>query len=123
MHFSGSLNALKHKACVKESDHFKVGSSWGREKRDKKSFLSLDLSKAHKIIKKFFQEHIIKMLKFGQKEVTTKDFYGQQQITNLLTIDVNKVVVSDKVSCNDGKDCLYIIGYQVDGALIRLQDA
>ena len=37
------------------------------------------------------------MLKFGQKEVTTKDFYGQRQITDIFTIDVNKVVVSDKV--------------------------
>ena len=58
------------------------------------------------------------MLKFGQKEVTTKDFYGQRQITDIFTIDVNKVVVSDKVSCNNGKDCRYIVGYQVDGALI-----
>ena len=37
------------------------------------------------------------MLKFGQKEVTTKDFYGQRQITDIFMIDVNKVVVSDKV--------------------------
>ena len=60
------------------------------------------------------------MLKFGQKEVTTKDFYGQRQITDLFTIYVNKVVVSDKVSCNNGKGCRYIVGYQVDGALIPL---
>ena len=60
------------------------------------------------------------MLKFGQKEVTTKDFYGQRQITDLFTIDVNKVVVSDKVSCNNGKDCRYIVGYQVIEALIPL---
>ena len=53
------------------------------------------------------------MLKFGQKEVTTKDFFGQRQITDIFTIDVNKVVVSDKVSCNNGKDCRYIVGYQV----------
>ena len=43
------------------------------------------------------------MLKFGQKEVTTKDFYGQRQITEIFTIDVNKLVVSDKVPCNNGK--------------------
>ena len=60
------------------------------------------------------------MLKFGQKEVTTKDFYEQRQITDVFIIDVNKVVVSDKVSCNNGKDCRYIVGYQVDGALIPL---
>ena len=60
------------------------------------------------------------MLKFGQKEVTTKDFYGQRQITDIFMIDVNKLVVSNKVSCNNGKDCHYIVGYQVDGALIPL---
>ena len=35
-------------------------------------------------------------------------------------IEVNKVVVSDKVPCNNGKDCRYIVGYQVDGALLPL---
>ena len=60
------------------------------------------------------------MLKFGPKEVTTKDFYEQRQITDLFLIDVNKVVVSDKVSCNNGKDCRYNVGYQVNEALIPL---
>ena len=60
------------------------------------------------------------MLKIGQKEVTTKDFYGQRQITDIFTIDVNRVVVSDKVPCNNGKDRRYIVGYQVDEALIPL---
>ena len=60
------------------------------------------------------------MLKFGQNEVTIKDFYGQRQITDIFTIDVNKLVVSDKVSCNNGKDCRYIVSYQVDEALIPL---
>ena len=56
-----------------------------------------------------------KMLIFGQKEVTTKDFYRQRQITDIFTIDLNKFVISDKVPCNNGKDCRYIVGYQVDG--------
>ena len=60
------------------------------------------------------------MLKLGQKDVTDKDFYGQTQITDIFTIDLNKVVVSDKVPCNNGKDCRYIVGYQVDGALVPL---
>ena len=60
------------------------------------------------------------MLKFGQKEVITKDIYGQRQITDIFMIDVNKVVVSDKVPYNNGKDCPYIVGYQVDEALIPL---
>ena len=50
------------------------------------------------------------MLKFGQKEVTTKDFFGQRQIADIFTIDVNRVVVSNKVPCNNGKDCRYIVG-------------
>ena len=38
------------------------------------------------------------MFKFSQKEViTAKDLYKQRQITDIFTIDVNKVVVSDKV--------------------------
>ena len=45
------------------------------------------------------------MFKFGQKEVTIKGFYGQRQITDIFTMDVNNLVVSDKVPC-------YIVGYQ-----------
>ena len=60
------------------------------------------------------------MLKFGQKEVTTKYFYGQRQITDIFTMDVNKLVISDKVSANNGKGCRYIVGYQVDETLIPL---
>ena len=60
------------------------------------------------------------MLKCGQKEVKAKNFYKKRQTTNIFTIDVNKLVVSDKVSCNSGKDCRYIVGYQVDGTLIPL---
>ena len=60
------------------------------------------------------------MLKFGQKEVATKHFYGQRQITDVFTIDVNEVVVSDKVAYNNGKDCSYIVDYQVDGGVIPM---
>ena len=60
------------------------------------------------------------MLKLGQKEVRTRDFYEQRQIADIFTIDINKVVVSDKVPGNNGKDCRYIVGYQVDGGLIPL---
>ena len=60
------------------------------------------------------------MFKFGQKEVTAKDFYKQRQITDIFTIDINKAVVFDKVSYNNGKDCRYIVGYKVDGVLIPL---
>ena len=32
-------------------------------------------------------------------------------------IDINKVVLSDKVTCNNGKESCYIVVHQVDGAL------
>ena len=60
------------------------------------------------------------MLKFRQKEVRTKDFYKQRRITDIFTIDVNKMVVSNKVQCNNGRHCHHIVGYRVDGALIPL---
>ena len=60
------------------------------------------------------------MIKFGQKEVTTKDFHGQNEITDLFTIDINKALVSHKVPCNIGKDCRYILGYQIDGGMVPL---
>ena len=58
--------------------------------------------------------------KFGHKEVASKDFHKQKQITDILTIDVNKVMVSDKILCNNGKDWRYIAVYQVDGETIML---
>ena len=57
--------------------------------------------------------------KFGQTKVASKDFHRQKQITDILTIDVNKVVLSDIVSCNNGKDWWDIVGYQ-DGETIAL---
>ena len=60
------------------------------------------------------------MLRFGQKEVTTKEFYGQRQIADIFMIDVNRMLISDKVSCNNEKDCRYVVGYQLDEVLIPL---
>ena len=59
-------------------------------------------------------------MKFGQKEVTTKGFYGQRQITDLFTTDISKVVLSDKVPCSNGKNCRYIIGYHTNETLMPL---
>ena len=39
------------------------------------------------------------MFKFGQKEVTAKDFKRQRQITDIFMTDVNKLVISDKEPC------------------------
>ena len=60
------------------------------------------------------------MLRFSQKEVTTKDLYGQRQIADIFMTDVNKMVLSDKESCNNQKGSRYIAGHQHDEALIPL---
>ena len=57
--------------------------------------------------------------KFGTIEVAYKDFHKQGQVTDIFTIDVNKMVLSDKVPCNNGKDWRYIVGYQVDWETIK----
>ena len=51
-------------------------------------------------------------------EVTSKYFHRQRQITDIFTTDENKVVLSDKVPSNNGKDWRYTVGYQVDGETI-----
>ena len=60
------------------------------------------------------------MFKFRQKKLQPKTFmfYVQRQVTDMITIDVNQVMVSDKVSCMNGKDHRYLVGYQVDERLI-----
>ena len=44
-----------------------------------------------------------KMFKFGQIEVASKEFNKQRLVTDIFTFDVNKVVVSEKVPCKNGK--------------------
>ena len=56
--------------------------------------------------------------KFVQIEITSKDFYKQKHVTDIFMINVNTVVVSDKVSCNNGKEWWYIAGVYVDGKTI-----
>ena len=58
------------------------------------------------------------MFKFDQREFAPKDFHKQRQINDIFTINVNKVVLSGKVPCNNGKDWRNIVGYQVDGETI-----
>ena len=58
-------------------------------------------------------------LKFSLIEVASKHFCQYRQITDIFTIDVKKVVISDKVSYNNGKSRRYIVGYQVDGKTIK----
>ena len=51
--------------------------------------------------------------KFGQIEVASIYSYKQSQITDIFKIDINKMVLSDKVPCNNEKDLKFIVGYQV----------
>ena len=53
-----------------------------------------------------------------KERLKSKDFHKQKQITDIFTIDKNKIVLSAKVSCNNRKDWRYIVGYQVDGETI-----
>ena len=57
--------------------------------------------------------------KFGQIEVPSKDFIKQRQVIDMLTVDVNRVMPFNKVSCNNGEDWRYIVGYQVDEETIK----
>ena len=57
--------------------------------------------------------------KFGQKEIASKDFNKQRRVSDILTIDINKAVLSDKVTFNNVKDWWHIAGYQVEGETIK----
>lgn len=65
-------------------------------------------------------KYVVKMFSFnfGKKEIATKDFYKQIQVSNILTINVNKVVLSDKVPNKNDENQRYILGYEVDGETI-----
>ena len=56
--------------------------------------------------------------KFGQIEVASKEFHKQRQVTDIFMMNINKVVLYDKIPCNNGKGWQYIVGYQVDGETI-----
>ena len=54
------------------------------------------------------------MCKFkpGQKEILSRDFHKQKQVTDILRINVRKVMLSDRLSCSHGKNWRYIVSYQ-----------
>ena len=60
------------------------------------------------------------IFKFGQMNIASRDFYKYKQVTDIATMDISKVLVSDKVSCNNGKDWKYDIGYQHENKIISL---
>ena len=41
--------------------------------------------------------------KFVQKEIASKGFNKEIQVTGILTTDVNKIILSHEVSCNNGR--------------------
>ena len=57
---------------------------------------------------------------FGQVSVSSKDFYKRKQFTDLFSLDYDKVVVSDPIKFNNGKDKRYLIGYKTSNGIIPL---
>ena len=49
-------------------------------------------------------------IKFGDKDVNKKEFYSSKQAISIYSIDLNKIVVSNKLKIND-KTYKYICGY------------
>ena len=62
----------------------------------------------------FLSEHSIKMssrkIKFGDKEVDKKEFCSSKQAISLDSVDLNKIVVSNKWKINDTR-YKYLCGY------------
>ena len=58
--------------------------------------------------------------KFGQVSVSSKDFYKRKQFTDLFSLDYDKVVVSDPIQYNNGKDKRYVIWYETSNGIIPL---
>ena len=56
----------------------------------------------HVMVSKMYNKYVL--FKFNQKKVEAKDFHRKKLLTNMLTIHVNKIVITDKVSRNKGKD-------------------
>ena len=43
----------------------------------------------------------LKTIKFGDKEVNRKEFYSSKQAISLDSVDLNKIVVSNKLKINE----------------------
>ena len=57
--------------------------------------------------------------KFGQVNVSSKDFYKRKQFRDLFSLDYDKVI-ADPIQCNNGKDKRYFIGYETSNGIIPL---
>ena len=58
--------------------------------------------------------------KFAQVSVSSKDFYKRKQFTDLCSLDYDKVVVSDPIQCNNGKDKRCVMGCETSNGIIPL---
>ena len=56
--------------------------------------------------------------KFRQIEIASKHLYKRRQVTYMFLMDVRNLVVFNRVSYNNEKNCQYILGCQVDGETI-----
>ena len=60
-------------------------------------------------------------LKFGQIVGESKDFHKQRQVADIIKIDINKIILFDRVLFGNRKDWRYIVGYEADvPTIIRL---
>ena len=55
------------------------------------------------------------LFKFVPKEFPSKQFHQKKQVTDVFTIDENRFVVSNKVSCNNRNGWRYVLCFHEDG--------
>ena len=60
------------------------------------------------------------VLQFGQKSVEGKDFYNIKRISNISTLEHDKIVVSKSIPCKSGKEQRYEVGYKDDEKIVPL---
>ena len=53
---------------------------------------------------------VLKKIKFGDKEVNKKEFYSSKQAISLDSVDLDKIVVSNKWKISE-TTCKYLCGY------------
>ena len=58
------------------------------------------------------------LLKFGKNEIIKKSFCKSMSPINVNKVDVNKIIMSNKVSY-DKKGCKYFIGYKDNNNIVR----
>ena len=62
----------------------------------------------------------VRKIKFGDKEFNKKEFYSSKQAISIYSVDLNKIVVSNKLKIND-TTYKYICGYLNDDTIQPLR--